>query len=300
LSLAALLNMDYVSTLLPAADPQSVNRDPLWNLIQHSRVRAALERLGYDTVAFATGLRGTELRDADLFLEPVSAQRAVRLRGLSAFEGMLIDGSGMRVLADFTESLPGIFPDSEFPFERHRERINFTFDQLQALPATPGPKFVVAHVIVPHPPFVFGPNGEARRPEGPFSLGDAGRPVANSEYIGAYRDQIRYVDKRLLETVTAILENSERPPIIIVQADHGPEGKHAGVSYPQERMTILNALYLPGGGDEALYSSITPVNTFRVILQRYFQGDLELLPDRVLYSEYRKPYDFFDLTDEIE
>jgi hypothetical protein len=65
-------------------------------------------------------------------------------------------------------------------------------------------------------------------------------------------------------------------------------------------MTILNALYLPNGGGEALYGSITPVNTFRLILQRYFQGDIDLLPDRVLYSEYRRPYDFIDLTDQIE
>lgn len=300
LSLAALLNMDYVPTLLPTAAPKSVNRDPLWHLIQHSRVRTALEGLGYTTVSFATGLQGTELRDAGVFLEPESVQGAIYLRGLTPFESMLVDGSGLRALTDLSVALPRFFPDSEIPYELHRERINYTFDELQQLPQVPGPKFVVAHVIAPHPPFVFGPNGESREVEGPFTLGDAGEPVADSEYIGAYRDQIRYVDKRLLETVTAILEDSERPPIIIVQADHGPEGKHASVSYPQERMTILNALYLPDGGHEALYSTFSPVNTFRLILQRYFQGDIELLPDRVLYSEYRTPYNFIDLTDEIE
>jgi len=300
LALAALLNMDYVPALLPTADPKSENREPLWNLIQHSRVRAALEGLGYTSVGFATGLRGTELRDAEVFLAPDPVLSAIRLRGLTAFESMLVEGTGLRALTDLSVARPGFFPDSEYAFELHRDQINFTFDQLKDLPPTAGPKFVVAHVIAPHPPFVFGPNGEIRQPEGPFTLGDAGRPVGDSEYIGAYRDQIRYVDKRLLETVTAILENSERPPIIIVQADHGPEGKHAGVPYPQQRMTILNALYLPNGGGAALYGSITPVNTFRLILQHYFQGDIDLLPDRVLYSEYSRPYDFIDLTDQIE
>jgi hypothetical protein len=49
-----------------------------------------------------------------------------------------------------------------------------------------------------------------------------------------------------------------------------------------------------------LYPGITPVNTFRLILQRYFQADIELLPDRVLYSEYRTPYHFIDMTNEVE
>ena len=300
LSLAALLNMDYVPELLPTANPKSVNRDPLWRLIQDSRARDALESLGYTTVAFSSGLRGTELRDADVFLGPETAEAALSLRGLTAFEGMLLDGTGMRALTDLSLALPGFFPNSEAPFEAHRSRINYTFDQLPETTRLAGPKFVVAHVIAPHPPFVFGPNGEPRRPEGAFSLGDAGRPVADSEYIGAYRDQIRYVDRRLLEAVTGILENSERPPIILIQADHGPEGKHPGVPYPQERMTILNALYLPEGGSQGLYPGITPVNTFRLILQRYFQADIDLLPDRVLYSQYRTPYDFIDMTNEVE
>lgn len=300
LSLAALLNMDYVSTLLPQADPDSVNRDPLWQLVQHSRVRSALEQLGYSTVAFASGLNGTEIRDADLFLSPRSIEGALGLRGLNPFETMLVEGSAGRLLTDFSVALPAFLPDLDYPYQLHRDRINYIFDELAVLPQTPGPKFVFAHVIAPHPPFVFGPTGEPIDQTQPFTLGDAGSPVSNSEYLGAYRDQIRYIDMRLLQAVTAILKESDRPPIIIVQADHGPEGRHASVSYPQERMTILNALYLPDGGSEALYDSLTPVNTFRLIFQRYFRGELALLPDRVLYSQYRKPYRFIDLSDEVE
>ncbi len=300
LSLAALLNMDYVPALLPDANPDSVNREPLWQLIQHSRVRRALEELGYTTVAFSTGLHGTEIRDADIFLTTGTLDQALGLRGINAFEGMLVEGSAGKLLTDLSIALPRSLPDLQYPYRLHRDRINNIFDQLEALPETQGPKFVFAHVIAPHPPFVFGPNGEAVKQDQPYTLGDAGMPIADSEYIGAYRDQVRYVDKRLLQTVRAILANSERPPIIIVQADHGPEGRHASVSYPQERMTILNAIYLPGGDGGSLYEDITPVNTFRLILQRYFQADIPLLPDRVLYSQYRQPYQFIDLTDSIE
>jgi len=300
LSLAALLNMDYVPALLPGADPDSVNREALWQLVQHSRVRAALEQLGYTSVAFATGLQGTEILDADVFLAPPSLQSRLSPRGLNAFESMLLEGSAGRALTDLNLALPRFLPDTDYPYQLHRERVNFAFDQLQRLPETAGPKFVIAHIIAPHPPFVFGPNGEPIGQTQPYTLGFERSRISPDEYIQGYRHQIQYVDQRLLATVTAILKNSERPPIIIVQADHGPEGKHATVSYPQQRMTILNALYLPNGGGEGLYSDITPVNTFRLILQHYFQGDIELLPDRVLYSEYRKPYDFIELTDKIK
>ena len=51
----------------------------------------------------------------------------------------------------------------------------------------------------------------------------------------------------------------------------------------REATAILNAYYLPGVGNEALYDEISPVNTFRVILNEYFSANLELLPDRTFF-----------------
>ena len=38
----------------------------------------------------------------------------------------------------------------------------------------------------------------------------------------------------------------------------------------RERINILNAMYLPSGGSELLYSQISPVNTFRHVLHFLF------------------------------
>ena len=47
------------------------------------------------------------------------------------------------------------------------------------------------------------------------------------------------------------------------------------------RSAILTAAYLPGGSqDSRLYPSISPVNTFRVVFNRYFGARYPLLPDR--------------------
>jgi len=304
LSLASSLNMDYIHDLLPDMDPASVNREPLWNLIQHSEVRRLLEGLGYQTVAFSTSLPGTEITDADLFLTAGSLDEVVGLSGVTPFESMLLDTTAGRMLTDASIALPRFFPDLTYPYRLHRARIRNIFDRLQTLPETPGPKFVFAHVIAPHPPFVFGPQGEEVQYNEAFTLGftfgDAGSPVSNESYLKGYRDQVAFVDQQVLQAVEAILAKSPSPPIIILQGDHGPEGRHPSVSYVQERMTILNAIYLPDDGRLALYDGLTPVNTFRIILNQAFGGSFPLLPDRVMYSEYRTPYRYHDLTDQID
>ena len=45
-------------------------------------------------------------------------------------------------------------------------------------------------------------------------------------------------------------------------------------------MTNLNVDYLPGGGEANLYPSISPVNSFRVIFNTDFGGQLPLLTDK--------------------
>ncbi len=70
---------------------------------------------------------------------------------------------------------------------------------------------------------------------------------------------------------TKSLEKSTTPPIIIIQGDHG---FWTGTNLP-----ILNAYYLPGDAADALYPTISPVNSFRLIFDHYFGTDLGLLED---------------------
>jgi hypothetical protein len=140
----------------------------------------------------------------------------------------------------------------------------FALDSLEKIPQLPGRKFIYAHLFITHQPYVFTPDGNFN-------------PTVQQGADG-YRDQIIYADTRLLEVVKTILATSNPAPIIVIQGDHSLFDK-------ADRLKILNAYYLPDGGNDMLYATITPVNTFRVIFNAYFGGQYDLLPDVSRYAD---------------
>jgi len=64
-------------------------------------------------------------------------------------------------------------------------------------------------------------------------------------------------------------------------------------------MQIFNAIRLPKKDKNIFYDSITPVNTFRLIFNYYFDTDFELLEDKSYFTDYKLPYKFWDVTDSI-
>ena len=111
--------------------------------------------------------------------------------------------------------------------------------------------------------------------------------------VTGYRDQVLFINKQIAPILDKIIKESKSPPIIIVQGDHG-----SVIESPQRRMSILNAYYLPYGGDQKLYEQISPVNSFRVVLDYYFGDNLSLLEDTSYYSIYAEPYDYQIVTNE--
>ena len=270
LSLAASLNIDYIDALSDRFVPGSDDRTGLDALIHHGAVRESLEKAGYQTVAFATGFLATELRDADYFLSPEHARAQ-----LNEFEFLLMETTLARLLQDGNR-----FGMQRAGSELFRERTLFTLDKLDELSYIQGPKFVFVHLIVPHPPYVFGPTG------GPVESAEVGT-TKTEEGASHYRDQVIFINSRMAEIVPQIIANSSTAPIIVIQGDHGP----TVASSPRSRMSNLSAYLLPGV-DAPLYPTLTPVNTFRIIFNEYFSQNLELLDDVSLYSDYTDPFNF--------
>lgn len=272
LSLTSSLNFDYLDALTSSLTPEEDSRAPLRALGQYNQARNFLASQGYKIVSFATNFPVSEWRDADYFLDPP-------VRGMSDFEIMLIQTSVWRAPLDLVNK-----PPERTSAEWYRHRTLSALDALQTtVPDIPGPKFVFAHLVIPHHPFVFGPNGEE------LDSIESGVPRFE-EYRVKYPDQVTYINQRIDRLVDLILDSSARPPIIVIQGDHGP----APFDVIERRMKILNAYYFPDNFD-GLYSTITPVNTFRVIFNKYFGQNYPLLEDRSLYSAYDVPYNYEEI-----
>jgi hypothetical protein len=289
-SLTSSLNMDYVQNL--EMDLSTGELGVFVPYIKQSLVRRQLEALGYSTVAFATGWVNTEIEDADYFIAPeMGPLTEFRIQGgLNAFETMLIHTSMGKIISDL-DRLPlnrWLSARLKNPYDVQREIILMIFDRLTVVPSIPGPKFVFAHILSPHSPYLFDSDGSEVDPEGPFTLSQTDSALTGTEGRVRYRNQLIYINTRVEEVIDAILANSERLPIIILQSDHGPgEGfsrEDPNLQSLEARSAILNAYLLPSDCNRNLYPTITPVNTFRIIFNCYFGSSYELL-DEITYFD---------------
>lgn len=296
LSLASSLNLDYLDSTAEQVGTESTNLLPLWAMIKDSRVAQHLRSHGYTTVSFSTGFSLTDLRDADFYSSP----RALP----NGFQSILMNSTPLPILLEL--------PFLRTQYDMHRERIQYTLDHLVDASEIEPPTFIFAHIVAPHPPFVFGENGKPIQPDsrftviGGYTLVDAAQRTAligRSKYVESYREQLDYITERLQIAIEEILARSPVPPIIILQADHGPgsmlDWRSMETSNLVERMAIFNAYYFPGQNYRALYPSITPVNTFRVILNDFWTTDYEILGDRSYFSTPLAPYSFIDVTAQV-
>jgi len=160
--------------------------------------------------------------------------------------------------------------------------------------------------MAPHPPFVFGEKGERLRSDRRFDFLDGStltNMVSEQEYIAAYQQQLTFISTKLPSVIEEILARSSEPPVIILQADHGPGAMLDFASVQNsnlaERMSIFNAFYFPDQNYAGLSQDITPVNTFRVVFNHYFGDHREILERKNYFSLGERPYKFIDVTDQV-
>ena len=195
-----------------------------------------LEDKGYQAISFDSGYAYTDFREVDRYFSPHR-----NIIKLNSFEGMLLNASMARIFID-----KGLIT-SPYSYANHRDTVVYALDHLADTALIAGPKFVFAHIMAPHPPFILDENGQAVQSEQPYHLTFQG---TREEYISGYAKEITYIDQELIAALDSILQLSSIAPVIILQADHGPGAYLNWDKYDegcvQERMAILNAYYLPG------------------------------------------------------
>jgi hypothetical protein len=283
-SIPATLNFDYIDV------PTGSQEDGQYFLkrINENVLMRALKQCGYRIAVLESGFYYTDQMDADLRLTGSGA--------LNEFEGMLLADSPAAILAAALRLEP---PSASYA--AHRRRVLDGFSQLERAYQVPGPVFVFAHLITPHPPFIFDANGDQIEVARGYSIGDGDDFDGTlEEYRAGYTRQVQFANHKLEQAIDSILANSDEPPVIILQGDHGA-GSGLDWDSPQrtclwERASILNAYYLAEEEPEQLYPAISPVNSFRVVLNIVFGTDLPLLPDRTYFTSHRLERQAIDIT----
>jgi hypothetical protein len=286
LSLTSSLSMDYLDPTRFPADAAGFDlvyqalREPL-------PVPATLTAIGYEYIHVASYWPPTETNaDADI---------VVRYGDATEFEAAVRATTALSLLEEphpedeDPETIP--FPDLA------RETTLFAFEAVEDAARRPGPTYVFAHILVPHPPYVFNADG---------TMPTAAESEERTEEE-KYRAQLAWANGRILAMVDRLLDvPANEQPIIILQGDEGPfparyrttGGGFAWFTATEDEVAqkfgILNALHLPGVDPEAsgFTDHTSPVNNFRIVMNAYFGADLPLLPDVAFLSrDHGLPYE---------
>jgi hypothetical protein len=136
------------------------------------------------------------------------------------------------------------------------------------------PRFIYAHLFMPHPPYIFTSGGQ-RIPDGIVYR------QAISDPVPAYLGYLKYTNGKIRNLVTDI-QNRKPNAVIILMGDHGYRYNKPGSSGNANLFKNLNAIYYPDKNYAGLYDSITGVNQFRVVINKIFNQNLPLLKDSII------------------
>ena len=271
-TVASMLDMRHLVDI-PSLDPPygtaAADGLRLRRAVNDARGLQDLHDRGYELVTIASGFAEPEVRRVDRFVDP---------GGLSELEVGLLRGTGGSRVMNF------LAPD--LGAQLQRDRINGGFDALAAEGGRSAerPRFVLAHIAAPHPPWVFAADGSPAFDSLDAYYSDSARDrgITREEALARHFAQATFTGRRTLQAIDAILAASATPPIIVVVSDHGP-----GTEFDQtaplesdlvERSSNLLAVYSPGHA--GLFARpTTPVNVLVKLFNAYFGTSIPEQPD---------------------
>jgi hypothetical protein len=275
LSVASTLNMGYVHEENEFREAKNKSAF-LVKRIEKNLVMDSFAAQGYDIVVpdlwesrYRSGLKPGRPSD--------DAERKNR-----EFAGLVVHTSLLRVI------------EKELSANILRENILSSLQKLSQAERPIRPTFLYAHIVCPHPPYLFRWDGS---PTDLFS--SAWGRIENSD---GYIQQVRFIGTQIIATVDDIRKRDPQG-LIIVQADHGHGyalGDHLlNRERPPEEFLIaqfgiLSAVSLPPG--LVLPPCVTPINQFRYLLNDLFGAGYPGLPERAFFTPIKEPFRFRDVT----
>lgn len=263
--------LNFVSYPNPI-DMKKADYGELFGAISDNKVMRLLKSYGYTTVVF----------DGPRILYRTKPQIAADYN--MSYDDASSSDAGASGEDEFTslffgQTMVRIFPNVYIPQDTednpHRKMILYTLGKAPHLEEIPSPKFVYVHVMLPHMPMQFDEDGN--------STSDKHR--LDWTY---YLPQHKYATKRAQLLVDEILQTADpdRPPVIILQSDHGARNSDddapesvALQNYDEKYKTsIMNTMMIPGYDYSKLPDDLSPIEPLKIVLNHYFNAGIEIVP----------------------
>ncbi|MBS1597847.1 MAG: sulfatase-like hydrolase/transferase [Bacteroidetes bacterium] len=177
------------------------------------------------------------------------------------------------ILWNFRPGSPTIANDSASRFGYSYKKfkaIQYTIGQIDSSinrESNRKPQFVYAHFMITHEVHIFDSSGNF--------LADQNKP--QNTYYKTYPAQVMYANKVIRAIVARIRSLNKPNTIIILMGDHGfreLQGSGNTVYFPN-----FCSIYFPDKNYSMLYDSITPINIFRTVFNRFFNQRFPILKD---------------------
>jgi len=205
----------------------------------------------------------------------------------------ILDGVYLKMNSELVMELIHVSMLKSIGPEFHRFKILYLFNNFSKIMREKSPKIVHIYFMCPHVPFIFDSSGNRL----PYN------DKENWKNKAVYRGQWIFMAKKIESVIDSIFLQSQIKPIIILQSDHGvralPRGKQSPplisdengivyiendknkpLNYYQLFTNNFNAFYFPDGNYSSLYDSLSPVNTFRIVLNHVFKTNYAMCPDQ--------------------
>ena len=274
LSIPSTLNMNYLDFLTEELGKDSADMRLPNEFRDNSLVMKVLKLYGYEITSFYGGLGAPG--NTNLVSEKLCSHGTVN--------------TDLRKNLVLTY-LPITYFNTALLEVQQKEKLECMFSIVPEIKGTEdAPVFAIAHFRLPHEPFIYG-SAE--------NLVKTGKSGSDKE---AYLEQLIYSNKKILEIVDKILENTAKDPVIIVMSDHGYRAEIDWENPSNEDyiagLNILAAYHIPNEMDN-LPETISLTNIFRIIFNSYLDTEFEMLEDRQMWYTPQRPFDFTDVTDEL-
>jgi hypothetical protein len=285
LALNSVLNMQYIHKE-NEVEQRYLTEEYLSQTLAQNKVSVFLKNRGYNYYTFEGGIipevpnRGVQ----DFYLAPDTMSTTINYQTTpdNDFFLLFINNSIVSPFADRIQSISSNI---------YRKRINYVLDKLPELSKQSDRKFVIAHIMCPHSPYIFGENGEN-------IFVDENSPNRKKAFI----QQLKFINKKIIPVIDQIAKNDNgRDKIILLQGDHGTREIKPNKYFNLEEDWVkayfgnLNAIYMSNKQKHNSLGYVAPVNTFRQVFNLQFSENLEIIADKKYYTDFTFPLIFYKL-----